>query len=332
MNKKRKIHNLLISMKRKEPMKKNLYLIAILVFALLVTSCGTSAPEVTEQAPVAPVNASPEQTIAIGVVSDDPADEIATFQPLADYLAQKLADQNILAGKIVITTTIEDMETKLKSSEVDLYFDSPYGAVQAYENAGAIPLLRRWKGGIGEYYSVIVVLQSSGFNRISDLRGKMVAFEDPGSTSGYILPKALFVNQGFTATEKLEATSSVDSEEIGYFFAGSTENAFALLLAGRIDAVAIQFDDYEEFPADQKDQTKVLAQTQAVPRHMVMASPMMSDALLQAVSTVLLDMENSEEGLAMLASTEKTARFDQFPPLGPEGTIKELQELFSVVR
>ena len=313
-------------------MKKNLYLVTIIIFALIAAGCGTSAPEVVEQAPVAPVNASPEQTITIGVVSDDPADEIATFQPLADYLAQKLADQNILAGKVVVTATLEDMEAKLKSGEVDLFFESPYGAVQAYENASAIPMLRRWKGGIGEYYSVIVSLNSGSVNQISDLKGGMVAFEDVGSTSGYILPKALFVSQGFTATEKQEATSSVEVEEIGYFFAGSTENAFALLLDGRIDAVAMQLDDYEEFPTDQKDQTKVIAQTQAVPRHMVMASPTLDDAFRQAISAVLLDMENSEEGLAMLALTEETTRFDQFPPLGPEGTMKELEELFSFVR
>lgn len=313
-------------------MKKNLYLIAILIFALLVTSCGTPAPEVTEQAPVAPVNASPEQTITIGVVSDDPADEIATFQPLADYLAKNLADQNILADRIVVTATPEDMAAKLKSGEVDLYFESPYGAVLAYENAGAIPLLRRWKGGIGEYYGVIVTLKSSNLARLSDLQGKMIAFEDAGSTSGYILPKALFVSQGFTLAEKPEATSSVNPDEVGYYFTGSTENSFALLLAGKVDAVAVQFDDYDELPADQKDQTEVIGKTQAVPRHLVMASPKLTSTLRQAIINVLMNMENSEEGLSLLAATEETARFDLFPPLGPEKTMTGLQEIFNVVK
>ncbi|MBE7536686.1 MAG: phosphate/phosphite/phosphonate ABC transporter substrate-binding protein [Anaerolineales bacterium] len=310
-------------------MNKNLYLTAIVVFSLLFAGCSPSAPQVDQQAPAIAVKAPPEQTITIGVVSDDPADAIATFQPLAEYLAKKLADQNILASRVVVAATLEDMEAKLISGEVDLFFESPYGAAQAYEDVGAIPLLRRWKGGIGEYYSVIIALKSSGISGVSGLRGKMVAFEDHGSTAGYILPKALLVNQGFAATEKQEATSSVMPEEIGYFFSGSTENSLALLLAGKIDAVGIQFDDYEELPADQKDQTKVIVKTQAVPRHMVMASPKLSAAFRQAISAVLLDMENSEDGLAMLALTEKTTRFDDFPPLGPARTINELVELFS---
>lgn len=312
-------------------MNKNLFLILMLVFTLVFAGCSPAAPQVDEQAPAVAVKAPPEQTITIGIVSDDPADAIATFQPLAGYLAEKLADQNILAGKVVVTATVEDMEAKLISGEVDLYFESPYGATQAYEAVGAVPLLRRWKGGIGEYYSVIVALKSSGISGVSGLKGKMVAFEDPTSTSGYILPKALFENQGFTTTEKQEATSSVAQEEIGYFFSGSTDNSIALLLAGKINAAAIQFDDYEELPADQKDQTKVIVKTQAVPRHMVMASPKLSAAFRRAISAVLLDMENSEDGLAMLALTEETTRFDDFPPLGPARTINELVELFSSV-
>jgi len=312
-------------------MNKNLILIVTLGCAMVFAGCSPSAPEVDEQAPVVPVKAPPEQTITIGIVSDDPADAIATFQPLAGYLAQRLADQNILAGKVVVTTTLEDMEAKLNTGEVDLFFESPYGATQTYETVGAIPLLRRWKGGIGEYYSVIITLESGGINGVSSLRGRMVAFEDSSSTAGYILPKALLVNQGYTASEKQEPSSGVAPEEIGYFFSGSTENSLALLLAGKISAVGIQFDDYEELPADQKDQTKVIAKTQAVPRHMVMASPTLSAALREAISAILLDMENSEEGLAMLALTEETSRFDEFPPVGPERTISALVELFSIV-
>lgn len=314
-------------------MKKNLYIIAILIFALIATSCGTTAPKVEEQAPVAaPVNASPEQTITIGLVSDDPAEEFEVFQPLADYLAQNLADQNILTGNVVVVATLEDMEVKLKSGEVDLFIESPFGAVDVYENAGAVPVARRWKKGVGEYYSVIITLKSGNINQLNNLRGKMVAFDDPVSTSGYILPKALIVERGFTMTEKSEPAASVEADEIGYYFAQSAENSIALLLANQIDAMGIELSDYEELPADQQDQTKIIAETQAVPRHMVMGSPTLDAALLQAITDVLLGMENSEEGLAVLELNEKTARFDLFPPLGPEKTMSELVELFNIVR
>jgi phosphonate transport system substrate-binding protein len=320
-------------MKRKEAMKSKFYLMSILILALIVTSCGTSSPEVAEQAPVtAQVNASPEQTITIGIVGDDPAEEIETFQPMAEYLTQKLVDQNILAGNVIVVAAQDEMDAKLKSGEVDLFFETGFGAVQAYENAGAIPLVRRWKKGVSEYYSVIVSMNSGGINRLSNLNGKMVAFKDPGSTSGYIMPKAMFIDQGYTLTEKTDANSPVEAEEVGYFFAGGQEeNAFALLLAGRVDAVAFQYEDYIDFPAAQVDQTKIIAETPAVPRQIVLASPELDPAVRDAIINILLDMENTDEGLALLASFENTTRFDLFPPLGPEKAMEDLVKLFSSV-
>ena len=301
--------------------------ILLMGLALLLTGCGAEATPVSPapEANAAPVNASAEQTITIGVISNDPAEKIALFQLTAEYLAEHLTNNGILASKVVVTASQEEMNAKLIAGDVDIFFESPYGAIQAYQQAGAVPILRRWKKGVSEYYSVIVVSANSSINSIAGLQGKMIAFEDAGSTSGYFLPKSFLEENQYQLNAKSDESSSVSADEIGYIFSGSVENSLALLLVNKIDAMALQAGDFEDLSEGQKEELRIIGQTAAVPRHIVLVSPQMPDALRDAVRDVLINMENSEEGLEVLLLTEKTVRFD---PL-PEGTIESLEVLFS---
>lgn len=308
---------------------KTTNIISIFVLAAFILSaCGASAAPAT-QAPVL-VNLTNEQVITLGIVSDDPAGSIQDFQPLVDYLAKNLATDGILVGKVVVAPDQTSMNSLLQDGSVDLFFESPFGALDAYES-GAIPLLRRWKSGISQYHSLIVTRKDSGIISTAQLMGKMIAFEDPGSTSGYLLPKAYLVNLELSVTEKPEASSSVDNNEVGYHFTGDMANSFALVLGGQVDAAAIQSDDFEEFAQADRDQLAIIATTPDVPRHIVLASPRMPTALRDHLVEVLLGMEQTDEGKAVLEATEKTARFDEFP-LGAVQTMKSLQKLFAPVR
>ncbi len=306
-------------------MRTQYYLVVILVLSILVTGCGATPATPEPEADIVPINASAEQTITIGIVSDDPAEKIALFQLTAEYLAKHLTNNGILASKVVVTASQEEMNAKLAAGDVDIFFESPYGAIQAYEQAGAVPILRRWKKGVSEYYSVIVVSASSSIDSIEELQGKIIAFEDIGSTSGYFLPKSFLEENQYQLSAKTDESSSVSADEIGYIFTGSPENSLALLVVNKIDAMALQAGDFEDLSEEQREELRIIGQTAAVPRHIVLVSPQMPDALRDAVRDILINMENSEEGLEVLLLTEKTVRFD---PL-PEGTIQSLEVLFS---
>src|SRR6187549_1374855 len=145
----------------------------IAVVAFILSACQAAPTPVSEiSAPTQAVNLSQEQVLAIGVVSDDPAGEIEAAQPFADYMVKQLSDLGIKQGTIVVTPDIETMIEKLKSGEVDLYYESAYGALAAYEDAGAVPLLRGWRKGVGEYHSIIWVRKDSGITSVEDLKGK----------------------------------------------------------------------------------------------------------------------------------------------------------------
>jgi len=274
---------------------------------------------------------SAEQMLTLGDVSDHPADTIEAFQPLADYLATSLADVGIQQGKVMVAPDLETMLEYLKTGQVDLYFESPYGALTVYEEANAIPLLRRWKKGGSEYYTVIVVRKDSGITDLDGLLGQLIAFEDPGSTSGYLLPKGHLIGLGYQVSEKTGAAATVSGDEIGYVFAGEEENVIAWVLQGKMTASAMPIGNYEELSSEEQDQLAILDQTVAVPRHIVLARPGMDKAVQKQLGDLLLEMHQTPEGQSVLETFERTSQFDPLPQ-GPEGTMKALLELFGPVR
>lgn len=304
------------------------FALTIVLCTLALVACGASEPT----AAPAPAEAlSADQVLTLADISDDPAGTIEEFQPLADYLAERLADQGIEQGRVVVAPDLETMAEYLRSGEVDVYFDSPYPALTVYEQAGAQPLLRRWKGGIKEYHTVIVARQESGIAGLDGLQGAMMAFDDEVSTSGYLLPKAFLVASGYQVVEKEAVASEVSADEIGYVFAGGEGNVVAWVVEGKTAGAAIPSGDFEELGADVQGQLTILARTPAVPRHIALAAPGMGDALKARLVELLSTLHETAEGQAVLETFEETSQFDPLPQ-GPEGTMAALQELFAPVR
>ena len=108
-------------------------------------------------------------------------------------------------------------------------------------------MLRRWKGGIAEYRSLIFTNTGSGISRLEDLRGKIIAFEDPGSTSGYFLPKLFLLKKGFSVVEKAGREPRPQPDEIGYIFADTDKNIVNLVVQKKLAAGAFSNDDFAQF-------------------------------------------------------------------------------------
>lgn len=314
-------------------MKRYRFVASLMITGFVLTACGSQAqasptnpPAAATQAPVL----TDRQTLTIGVVSDDPAGTIETFQPLMDYLAKQLSADGVVQGSVVVVPDFATLTTKLQSGEVDLYYETAYGALYAYENAGAVPLLRGWRKGIGEYHSTIFVKKDSGITTLDGLRGQLIAFAEPDSTSGFYLPMTYLTASGFTVTEHSSA-ASVPVGEVGYVISGSDENVVSYVLHGNAVAGGLEYDVYDDLKPEDKDQLQVLAQTNDLPRSIMMASATMTTTLRQRVADVLKAAADTDEGKAALKGAKKTTLFDELP-MGPQATMDALQALFGPVK
>ena len=314
-------------------MKTNVYsmnksrIISIILLGTLLILAACTSPE-PEPTAVPEVEAPPEATgtFILGDISDDPIEKIEAFQPLADYLAANLAEFDIGIGEVKIAPDLQTMSEWLESGEVDIYFDSAYPTVVVGETVGAYPILRRWKDGVAEYSTMITVLASSDLNKVDDLQGHSIGFEDPQSTSGYFVPLTYLMDQGQNVVEMQSISSSVDAEDVGYVFAGD-ENTLDWLVTERVDATVIQSTDFAVLPEESKNELRVLAETGLVPRHLVIVRPGMDSELEAAVKALLMNLDDVAEGSEILLQFEETAQFDEIPADATE-ILAEIRTLY----
>jgi len=135
--------------------------------------------------------------LGVGMFQPDREKNDATYRPLAQYLATRL-------GRPVQLRTVDSWEGLAKSlvnGETDIALMGPWGYVLANHFAEAQVVSTILYQGKPEYFALIVTHPDSGLESIADLlgakgTGRTFAFGDKGSTSGYLIPRHFFMQQG----------------------------------------------------------------------------------------------------------------------------------------
>jgi phosphonate transport system substrate-binding protein len=267
-------------------------------------------------------------TLTLGVVFQGPQEPLEEhFLPLVDYAARRLTPTAETKGMVVVAPTPGQMMKLLEEKRVDFYMESPYPTYLINRLGAAKLLLRRWKGGIAEYRSLIFTKKENGIARLEDLRGKIIAFEDVGSTSGYFLPKLLLLKKRFSVVEKPSAGAKVSSAEIGYIFADTYKNITGLVLQNKVAAGAFSNDDYASLDDPAKASISILGESESMPRHLVSVRKDLPDAVAKRLKEILLGMHQDEAAQKILRQTDNTTKFDSLPG-GEEMVRRKLVELY----
>lgn len=267
------------------------------------------------------------KTISMGIVSKKPQAQVeAQFRDFVRYVARKLSPAT--AGKVVAAPTVWNLEKQLEDEKVDFYMDSPYPTYLINRQGAALPLLRQWKGGAAEYRGVLFS-RKDGAAGLEDLRGRIIALEDPGSTSAYFLPKVFLAGKGFKLAEKTALDAAVKPEEIGYVFTYSAAKTAEMVLSRKVVAGAFSNEDYERLDPKRKAETVVLGETENFPRQFVSIRKELDPEIAARLQDILLAMHQDPEGRAILQKLDNTARFDVAP--GGEQAVRfKLQEVFGL--
>lgn len=249
--------------------------------------------------------------LILGTIGENAADETKKFWPFTRYLAKELQSAGIDEGKVVVAKDMAQMAAFLREAKADLYIDSAFPTIAVSHLSGAKFLARRWKKGIGEYHSAIFTRKDSGINRVEDLKGKFMAFEEPYSTSGYFLPKMALTQAGLKLADKKAATDPVGSNEIGYLFSRDDTNTMWWVVKGKVAAGAMDNQNYTKEAKGDIDQLKVLHKTMSIPRQIVSYRGDLPEPLAGTIKQILLRMDQSEEGKKILLGFERTTKFDE---------------------
>ncbi len=312
--------------------------IALLIaFALSLAACTPqpAAPTETEPSPTIQEATGGVFTERLFVVGDidarDPVTLMDVYQPFADYLAENLAAYGITGGEVKIAPDLATMAAWMKNGEVDLYFDSMYPAMIVADASGAMPILRRWRGGDPVYHTVLFGIADQGLESAEDLKGQIIAFDTIYSTSGYLLPLTYLLEQGLDPVEVTSPTTPVAADQVGYIFSENDDNTIGWVLSGIVAAGATDNQTYEgSIPEETRKNLVILAETQDVPRQVVLVRAGLEPEITSIITSLLIALSDTPEGDQMLERL-RTTRFDEFPN-GPETALNEMRELYLQVK
>jgi phosphonate transport system substrate-binding protein len=253
------------------------------------------------------------ETLHIGTVGGSPTEEMRDFLPLTRYLSMALMAEGLEDVKVVVAGSLAEMAALTRAAKIDLYIDSAFPSMALNQLAGSKFLLRRWKRSVGEYRSVIVARKDSGLRQLTDLKGKMIVFEELFSSTGYFFPKLALFQAGLKLVAKRDTSDPVAPGQVGYAFSNDDESTIVWVLRGRASAGATDDSTFEEKAGSRINELEILYESAAIPRQIVSYRSGLAPNLIAKIKETLLTMDRTAAGKRALAKFQQTAKFDLIP-------------------
>lgn len=175
-----------------------------------LTGCAATAAE-------ADADATGPLTFAMPPGTDDP-DMLAQVDVIAEQIAEITGREVEVENPADYMAVVE----AVRSGFVDIALMSPFSTALAYQNGSVEPIIV-WDAE-AEPASLCLVPTDSEIQTLEDFRGGQIAFVDPGSTTGYFMPKS-----------HLAKNDLVDGEDYTSTFAGGHDSAILAMLNGSVD-------------------------------------------------------------------------------------------------
>lgn len=256
-----------------------------------------------------------KRTLVIGKVSTNPKKHYKYLKPMVDYVVRHLHDLGITQGGVLMAKDNEEMIRYLQSGRVDWVTETPFSALIFAQKTGAKIFLRKWKKGVPQYHTVFITRTDSSIRSLADLKGKALAFQDPGSTSGYFVPKAVLLREGLALYPLLTPREKPPADKVGYAFAREEINMATWVYRRLVDAAAYSNLDWEaddHTPKEFRKSLRIFHQTQPFPRAVELARQGLDPRIRARIKAVLLNAHTTPEGKAALKAYQKTTKFDVF--------------------
>ncbi len=139
--------------------------------------------------------ANAEPPIRFGLTAVVVTENLRFLDRWSEYLEHKLGRK----VEFVLRKSYREVMDLLDSGGIEFAWICGYPYVQKREPESlrllTVPIYR----GAPRYHSYIIVHNSSPYRRLDDLKGKVFAFSDPDSNSGFLYPLTLMIKKGETS-------------------------------------------------------------------------------------------------------------------------------------
>jgi phosphonate transport system substrate-binding protein len=254
------------------------------------------------------------QTLVIGKVSEDPEKHYKTLKPIADYAVERMDDLGIRQAKVLFAKDNAMMISYLRQGKVDWITETPFSAITFMKKGKVEILLRRWKKGVFEYHTVFFTRKDSKITNLEDLKGKTIAFEDPGSTSAFLIPAATLIQKGLNLVQLATPREKPPADMVGYVFAINEVNAPTWVFRNLVDAGAfsnLDWDDDDRMIESQKAEIRIFHRTNSIPRGFELVRQDLDPEIKKRLKQILLNSHLDPGAKEALKAYKKTTKFDE---------------------
>jgi phosphonate transport system substrate-binding protein len=265
-------------------LKYFLYLLPIIIFVIIL-----SARELNEGALGSRTN-----PVKIYFTPSVDAERITTnAKELVDFLEKETGYYFTTAVPSSFIAVVEAFGTK----KADIASINTFSYLMANEKYGAEAKLRIVRdGNQTTYKGQFITRFDSGIHSLSDIEGKKIAYVDPSSTSGYILPKAMLDSMGIKPSESV--------------FAMKHDNVVIMVYQRRVDVGATYYAPprqgtneildarmrvEQQFP-DVEKKVKIIGFTEEIPNDPWVFRKDMDEEMKQKIIDALIKFVNTDKG------------------------------------
>ncbi len=214
-------------------------------------------------------------------------------EALTDYLHKKTGWFFTTAVPASYIAVVEAFGT----DKCDIAAINTFSYLMANAKYGAEAKLRVVReGNQTTYCGQIITRYDSGINNLSDLNGKTIAYVDPSSTSGYLLPKALLESKGIKPSETV--------------FAMRHDNVVTMVYQRQVDAGATYYSPPDSITGEVMDargrvlkqfpdvvkKVKIIAFTKDIPNDPWVFRKNMDEKMKEKLIQAILDFQATKLG------------------------------------
>lgn len=254
-----------------------------------------------------------------------PSQNADTLEAKAKPLEKLLTEQLGIAVKVSISTDYNTIIEAMASKKVDVGFLPPSAYVLAKEKGAAEVILQAQRYGVqdetGEptdekvdfYKAMIIVKKDSDIQKVSDLKGKKIAYQNVTSSAGYVWPAGKLLEEG---VDPLKDVTPITLK--------GHDQAVLAVLNGDVDAAAIFQDARNVVKKDYPDvfqETRVLSYTEKIPNDTIAVRSDMSKEWIEKLQQAFIDIGNDPDGHAIIKDIYTH-----------EGYVKSEDSVFDIVR
>ena len=197
---------------------------------------------------------------------------------------------------LIQAPSYSDMQKAFITKEVDMGILNAVSYVNIVQEAEIIPLVRRVIKGSGLYRSYLITHKDSGINSYNDIKNKTIFFQDPCSTTGYLLPRIMFK----------EHDISISNDINEFIFVGTHDSILLSVLNRSADIGTIASYVYDFADPDIRNKIVVLDKSEPVPLGPFVVRKDLDTELTEKIKNIMLTLDRTEEGRVALRTAGLT--------------------------